>query len=382
MNNVAVYLISDGMGGAEQVVWQTINGLQKNDSIFLIVNNEIASFYSGILPEIRFLNIGDIFLHSKRKFKLVRFLLHNRYFSFIPWIIRSRSKIIAEFIDRNNITIIHSHLDYTLYSSLCIKKIIKNIELIHTVHSAFGLIENKYFKPSVSLSRINFKLVSKLVFVSNYIHNLYLAKNIPINKFKVIYNGIDQSVCDSFKRKQKANKEFEILYVGGSKYVKGFDILVETVELISKLEIQDCFHVNFLGNISESSNLFQNVRQRGIEKYFRFEGFITPPHHLEFFKTADILFMPSRSEALPIAAIEAVLFDLPVISSSVGGLPEIIEHNKNGLIGSNNPLEYSEFILRMATDYNTFLNRTIEYNGQKKSQFDAKSMCQNLIDLY
>ncbi len=46
-------------------------------------------------------------------------------------------------------------------------------------------------------------------------------------------------------------------------------------------------------------------------------GFVDPPMHLEYFKKADILFMPSRSEAMPIAAIEALFSNLPVVASNV-----------------------------------------------------------------
>jgi hypothetical protein len=147
VKRVAIYLISDGMGGAEQVVWQTIKGLSKYDSIYLIVNNEIASYYASIIPDSRVLNIGDIFIHSKKKYRVVRFLLNNRVYSLIPFIIRFKSAKIADYLRNNNIEILHSHLDYALYSSLYIKKIKTNIKIFHTVHGAFGLIEDKLLKP-------------------------------------------------------------------------------------------------------------------------------------------------------------------------------------------------------------------------------------------
>src|SRR5664280_659145 len=98
MNKVAIYLISDGIGGAEQVVRETIKGLSGYNSIFLIVNNEIASFYANLLPDSRCLNIGDIFLHSNKKFRIIRFLLNNRYYSFIPLIILSKSRKIINYL--------------------------------------------------------------------------------------------------------------------------------------------------------------------------------------------------------------------------------------------------------------------------------------------
>src|ERR1035437_7103239 len=168
MRRVAIYLISDGMGGAEQVVWQTIKGLSNYESIYLIVNNEITSYFTNILPDNNVLNIGDVYLHSKKTFRVVRFLLNNRYYSLIPFIIRLKSAKIGNYLRNNKIEILHSHLDYALYSSLYIKKINTNIKLFHTVHGAFGLIEDKLLKPLLPLSRFDFSHVDKLIFVSQY----------------------------------------------------------------------------------------------------------------------------------------------------------------------------------------------------------------------
>jgi glycosyltransferase involved in cell wall biosynthesis len=380
VRRVAIYLISDGMGGAEQVVWQTIYGLRKYDSIHLIVNNEIASFYADLLPDNRFLNIGDIFLHSKKKFRFIRLLLNNRFYSCIPWIIRFKSQKIADYLAINNIEIIHSHLDYTLYSALNIKKIKTNIKVFHTGHSAFGLIENKLLKPSLPLSRIDFNSVNKMICVSQYIYNLYKEKGIPINESEIIYNGIDYSLTGICSRPAKKNNEFQILYVGGSKYVKGYDILIDTVDILQKSNFN--FHIIVLGHLTDHCEFVTMIRQLQLEKFFSLVGYVDPPKHLNYFKSADILFMPSRSEVLPIAAIEALSLDLPVIAGNVGGLPEIIKHGENGLLSNNNPQDYCDFIIYLKANYNSFLVKVKSYNIKIKPKFNAINMCKSLLEIY
>ena len=375
-------MISDGMGGAERVVWETINGLGKYDSIFLIVNNEISSFYGNLLPDNRFLNIGDIFLHSNKKFRIIRFLLNNRFYSCIPWIILLKTRKINNYLIDNDIEIIHSHLDYSLYSSLHIKKFNNNIKVFHTVHGAFGLVEDKLLKPFLALSRIDFNSVDKLIFVSQYVFNLYNVNWIPINDFQIIYNGIDYANNDNYSKPIKTNNEFEILYVGGSKYVKGYDILVETIDLLRLSNLENNFQVVVLGPLTDECELVAMIRKRGLEKFFNLIGNVVPPMHLHYFKSSDILFMPSRSEALPVAAIEALSLDLPIIASNVGGLPEIVKHGENGLLSNNNPQEYCNLILNLFANYNTFLEKTKSYNLKLKPEFEAKNMCQKLFKIY
>jgi len=370
------------MGGAEQVVWQTINIFRNCESIFLIVNNEIASYYNPLLPEDRILNIGDIFLHSKKKYRVIRFLLNNRIYSLIPFIIRFKSSKIADYLRRYSIETVHTHLDYALYSSLHIKKIKRNIKLYHTVHSAFGLINDKLLKPFLPISKFDFNNVDKLIFVSKYNYNLYKSKNITINSFKIIYNGIDRVNNEVFNRPLKTNKFFEILYVGGSKYVKGYDILIETIDKLSKSNFANNFHVVVLGHISKNCELVTLIKQRGLERYFNLIGFVNPPLHLNYFESADILFMPSRSEAFPIAIIEAISLNLPVITHNVGGIPEIIADKMNGFLGNNIFQEYCDFIIYLIENYNSFLPKVKDYNKKIKRDFMAINMCKSLLEIY
>jgi glycosyltransferase involved in cell wall biosynthesis len=213
-------------------------------------------------------------------------------------------------------------------------------------------------------------------------YNLYKAKGIPTDGSEIIYNGIDYTNNGLYSRPAKINKEFEILYVGGSKYVKGFDMLVETVDLLSKSNFDINFHVIVLGHLTDHCEFVTMIRQRRLEKFFNLVGFVEPPTHLNYFKSSDILFMPSRSEALPIAAIEAISIDLPVVASNVGGLPEIIKHGVNGLLGNNDPQEYCDFILDLIANYDTFLEKTRNYNLKIKPKFEAKNMCQKLLQIY
>ena len=124
------------------------------------------------------------------------------------------------------------------------------------------------------------------------------------------------------------------------------------------------------------------IRKRGLVKFFNLVGYVNPPKHLDYFKTADILFIPSRSEALPIAAIEALSLDLPIIASNVGGLPEIVNHGENGLLSSNNPHEYCNFIIYLMADYNSFLIKAKRYNMKTKPKFNVINMYKRLMEIY
>lgn len=380
MKKVALYVISDGIGGAELVIWQTLNSFRGNSDIYLIINNEIASYYSELLPKENILNIGYIYFNSR--FKLIRFFINNRFFSFKNKIVNTKSRIIKSFIIKNNIRILHTHLDYALYSAITIKKRIQRLKIIHTVHGVFGLITDQVLKPDVPFSDIDFKLIDTLVFVSKYVYQLYLEHKIYINDYNIIYNGVEIPNTIKLKKERDNNHIFTILYLGGSKYVKGYDILVETISFLIDKYKDIRFKVLTLGQISSDCELIKLINRNKLNSFFEIIGFVSPPAHLDYFIQSDLLFMPSRSEALPIAAIEAVFLNLPIVASEIGGLPEIIQNGMNGFLCPINADRFANSILYIKYNYESFLNETKMYNNVHKLLFKTERMKEQLLKCY
>ena len=98
--------------------------------------------------------------------------------------------------------------------------------------------------------------------------------------------------------------------------------------------------------------------------------FIPPqPHHIlsSYYRAADIVIVPSRSESFGLVALEAAACGVPVIASSVGGLQNLVEDGKTGLLIKGwNPYEYAQ-----AVDYllsNPFKSTEIAMNAVDKAQ--------------
>ncbi len=94
-----------------------------------------------------------------------------------------------------------------------------------------------------------------------------------------------------------------------------------------------------------------------------------PPHHIlsSYYRAADIVIVPSRSESFGLVALEAAACGVPVIASSVGGLQNLVEDGKTGLLIKGwNPYEYAQ-----AVDYllsNPFKLTEIAMNAVDKAQ--------------
>lgn len=381
MNKVAYYIVSDGYGGAENVVWQTLKSFKNKSDFYLIINNEISGNFKEIIPEERTLNIGSIYIHTQNKYKPIRYLLNNRFFNFRKLIVRNKTSQILDFCSHNQINIIHTHLDYALYSAILIKMAKYQIKLLHTVHGAFALLNNKYLKPDIPNSELDYTKIDHTIFVAKYLSDFYQNTNISIGPHSVIYNGIEQPFKLYEKKFSKSEKEFKILFVGGAKYVKGYDILINSITALlnsSKLK----FKVTVLGHVPLNSDFRNLVESNQLNKYFDFHGFIAPPIHLKYFANHHVLIMPSRSEALPIAAIEAISYHLPVIASNVGGIKEVVINGQNGVLCEIESDVFSKAIMEVSSNYYAYYHNYCNLNLEHIKKFNINLICDKLNNLY
>lgn len=83
------------------------------------------------------------------------------------------------------------------------------------------------------------------------------------------------------------------------------------------------------GDIEQAQNL---VTTLNLENYIKLPGWIGPDERDILLTEADVFVLPSYNEGLPLAMLEAMAWELPVIVTPVGGIPEIVTQSDNGLI--------------------------------------------------
>ncbi|MCU1289128.1 MAG: glycosyl transferase group 1 [Acidobacteria bacterium] len=147
----------------------------------------------------------------------------------------------------------------------------------------------------------------------------------------VIPNAIDTSV---FKFNRKTVNECEspgflrLLFVGAVGKLKGEKDLIKALSILRERKF--FIKVSFLGYGAE--NLKSYCEKLNVAEFIEFAGAVSMSERIDFFRKADIFVLPTYAEAMPMSVIEAMAAGLPVISTKVGGIPELIEHGKDGLL--------------------------------------------------
>ena len=98
-----------------------------------------------------------------------------------------------------------------------------------------------------------------------------------------------------------------------------------------KDELSPCFELLIGGN-GDVKQLNDRIRKYNLSKIVTFIGWIRGKDKHEALLDSDLYLLPSYYEGLPISILEAMAYQLPIISTNVGGIPQIVKNFENGFL--------------------------------------------------
>lgn len=124
-----------------------------------------------------------------------------------------------------------------------------------------------------------------------------------------------------------------LLCLGRLVHGKGFDLALTA--LASIVEQFPNIRMIIAGDGPARPELEQQVGELGLGKIVNFLGWVEPSKVCTLLNTATIVLIPSRQEGLPQTGCQAAMMGRPIVATRVSGLPEIVQHNKTGLLINN-----------------------------------------------
>ncbi|MEZ5286656.1 MAG: glycosyltransferase [Vicinamibacterales bacterium] len=149
-------------------------------------------------------------------------------------------------------------------------------------------------------------------------------EGVAAGKVRLIRNGVDVEAFETAGHRARAR----IAMVANLRAEKGHDVLIDAAPQILGACPEATFVLAGSGPMAEA--LARRAADRGVRDRVEFVGHCDDVPAL--LSSCDLFVLPSRSEALPNAVIEAMAAGLPVAASDVGGIPELITHNETGVL--------------------------------------------------
>lgn len=221
----------------------------------------------------------------------------------------------------------------------------KNLPLVVTYHGDWeGSYGNLFRRMGVTLN--NKLIVDKILSYAEIIispSKRYAESSIHLKKYmdkiNVIPNGVNLEEFQIDYSKEECRKKLDLpleknilLFFGYLSPYKSPEILLKAFARIL-LNHPDTLLL-YAGSGEMMDELKIMSKKLKIEKNVKFAGFIGTDMRPFYYKASDIFCLPSTmsTECYPLAILESMASNLPVVSSEIGGIPDIIQNNINGLL--------------------------------------------------
>lgn len=224
----------------------------------------------------------------------------------------------------------------------------------------------------------------RLVAISKAIANLtskyyrFVFKGLPI-----IHNPMS---THTFKPNVNLNNVHNgqptILYVGRLEFRKGVHVLTRAIPKVLK-EIPYAKFIFLGSDCGMKYQLSKKIDSYGCSQNVIFIDHVERNKLVEFYQKSTICVVPSLWENFPYTCLEAMACEKPIIASDIGGIPEIIEHNKTGvLVSAGSSYELATAIVRLLKDPALRLNLGMNAKKTVESQYNPSEIASRTLFEY
>jgi glycosyltransferase involved in cell wall biosynthesis len=225
--------------------------------------------------------------------------------------------------------VIHVHFAVPTGAAAWVVSVLTGVPYVITAHLGDvpgGVPEKtgKWFRFVYPFTPPIWKRAKKVAAVSAFTREIARKHyDVPID---VIYNGVDLKTIDPGVI--KVNDPPRIIFAGRFMEQKNPLLFVRTLGKLADLP----WTCAMVGDGPLWGEVEAEIKRLEIEDRFILPGWVTPEEVLEWYHRGDILFMPSRSEGLPVVGVQAVAMGLAPVMSRVGGCVDIIDSGVNGYL--------------------------------------------------
>lgn len=289
------------------------------------------------------------------------------------------SRYLAGSVDPNEVVFFHAL--YPCYYYLKNRKVRQHaVVVLHTNGDTFKMSRIYYralkwsplYKKALRDEQYVLQHADKINFVSKFSRANFLRLHPDVDPSKVfyIYNGVPTSECPSRKA---INSTIKVVCVASITERKGQRFIIDALKLFEPSSLPNV-HFTMVGDGEIRNELEKEVREHNLSNSVNFAGVTTNVD--QYLRMSDIYILPSEDEGLPMAIIEAMRSGLPIVSTPVGGIPEMIDDGVNGLLIDPSAQGVYNFLLHIR-DYDWRI-----MGMEARIKFESHFTVEKMIDAY
>jgi glycosyltransferase involved in cell wall biosynthesis len=251
-----------------------------------------------------------------------------------------------------------------------------NVKAIYTPHG--GGLHYSPTKPMglfyITAERMLLPSTDGIIFESVFAANKYVELiGQPHCPARVVLNGLYRH---EFYEPMLADDAVDFVYIGELRHLKGVDVLLEALAAHQTIFPGRALIV---GSGSDERSFKRLARKLGLNSRVSFAG--PQPAHTAFARARCVV-VPSRGESLPYIVLEAAAAQMPMITTNVGGIPEIVAGIDMPLIPPGDAGALASQLRAFLASPKPFLERAALLQKRVAERFSVENMTHEVIDFY
>lgn len=240
---------------------------------------------------------------------------------------------IRSFLKTNKIDLVHCHgFKENLLAGFAVKMFLGCV--VVRTHHGRGVVSGSLSKALIEKLNTHL-LTNKMIAVSHELKLFLVGLGFSENKIEVIHNGIDCKELTLSKGSKAVIEQHSIpsgsFIIGTASRIeheKGHQYLLLVVKELIESDLPVVLVIVGDGNLKQKYQ--QMAQEMNISKSVIFTGF--QENVCNYLNIFDLFVMMSLNEGIPLALIEAMCMGKAVVCSAVGGIPEVVKSNVNGIL--------------------------------------------------
>jgi glycosyltransferase involved in cell wall biosynthesis len=190
-------------------------------------------------------------------------------------------------------------------------------------------------------------------------------------RFRVVPNAVDTTAFHPAARTSPRSSARRLIFVGNLEPTehKGFPTLLDALHTLAQR--RGDWHLDVVGEGPSRAEYEEKVAASAIAGSVTFHGAVPKTRVAEMMRASDIFVMPSRFENLPCVIIEAMASGLPVVSTTVGGIPEMVTEADGILVGPGDAPALAEALDRVLSKPEVFERSAIAARAAARYSLEA-----------
>lgn len=225
-------------------------------------------------------------------------------------------------------------------------------------------------RAAVRKARYAYRNADRALPVSKHLQRAIEAYGIEA-KFEIVPNVADTTMFFTAKRTLKKNDEKRMIFVGNLEpsQHKGYPTLLEALTLLGKRRSD--WRLDVIGEGPERLEYQRRTEAAGLSGLVVFHGTKPKREISEMMRGSDLFVLPSRFDNLPCVVVEALASGLPVVSTTVGGIPEMVRDGAGILVPPDDPSALADALDSVLSNLNSYDRDAIAADARSRYSLEA-----------